>query len=137
MDFPGEDPFTETCPATTVPSGTGDVQVTLRWGGGVDLDLHVIDPAGSEINYSTRTSPSGGQLDTDAQSGCVSCVENIFWPTGGAPTGEYQVFVVNFTGDPVTSETLDITVGGEVIDSQSGSVGGGSPQSPTTTFTVS
>lgn len=127
----------DTVPPDTTPLGTGDVQVTLRWGGGVDLDLHVIDPSGTEIDFSSRTSPSGGQLDTDAQSGCGTCVENIFWPTGGAPTGEYQVFVVNFTGDPVTRYTLDITVGGEVIDSQSGSVGGGSPQSPTTTFTVS
>ena len=124
-------------PETTAPLGTGDVQVTLQWGGGVDLDLHVIDPEGTEISFSSRTSPSGGQLDQDALSDCSGCVENIFWPPGGAPSGEYQVFVVNFTGDPVTSYQLDIRVGGEVIDSQSGSVGGGSPQSPTTTFTVS
>ena len=127
----------DTVPPDTTPLGTGDVQVTLRWGGGVDLDLHVIDPSGTEISYSSPTSPSGGQLDTDAQSDCSACVENVFWPTGGAPTGEYQVFVVNFTGDPVTSYTLDIVVGGDVIDSQDGSVGGGSPQSSTTTFTVS
>ena len=124
-------------PETTAPLGTGDVQVTLQWGGGVDLDLHVIDPEGTEISFSSRTSPSGGQLDQDALSDCSGCVENIFWPPGGAPSGEYQVFVVNFTGDPVTSYQLDIRVGGDVIDSQSGSVGGGSPQSPTTTFTVS
>ena len=130
-------PATTVPPGTTVPLGTGDVQVTLRWGGGVDLDLHVIDPAGSEINYSTPTSPSGGQLDTDAQSGCSPCVENVFWPTGGAPTGEYQVYVVNFTGDPASDFTIDIIVGGEQIDRVSGGVGGGSPQSPTTTFTVS
>ncbi len=127
----------DTVPPDTAPLGTGDVQVTLRWGGGVDLDLHVIDPAGEEINYSSRTSTSGGQLDQDDQSGCTGCVENIFWPSGGAPSGEYQVFVVNFSGDPVTSYTLEIIVGGQVIDSQSASVGGGSPQSPTTTFTVS
>ncbi len=124
-------------PETTAPLGTGDVQVTLQWAGGVDLDLHVIDPEGTEISFSSRTSPSGGQLDQDALSDCSGCVENIFWPPGGAPSGEYQVFVVNFTGDPVTSYQLDIRVGGDVIDSQSGSVGGGSPQSPTTTFTVS
>ena len=124
-------------PETTAPLGTGDVQVTLQWAGGVDLDLHVIDPEGSEISFSSRSSPSGGQLDQDALSDCSGCVENIFWPPGGAPSGEYQVFVVNFTGDPVTSYQLDIRVGGDVIDSQSGSVGGGSPQSPTTTFTVS
>ena len=130
-------PETTVPPETTAPLGTGDVQVTLRWGGGVDLDLHVIDPSGTEISYSSPTSPSGGQLDTDAQSSCSDCVENVFWPTDGAPLGDYQVFVVNFTGDPVTDYTLEIRVGGEVIDSQSSSVGGGAPQSPTTTFTVS
>jgi hypothetical protein len=124
-------------PETTAPLGTGDVQVTLQWGGGVDLDVHVIDPNGDEIYYASRTSPSGGQLDQDALSDCSGCVENIFWPSGGAPPGEYQVFVVNFTGDPVTSYSLDIRVGGEIIASPGGSVGGGSPQSETTTFTVS
>ena len=124
-------------PETTAPLGTGDVQVTLTWGGGVDLDLHVIDPSGTEINYSSPSSPSGGTLDTDAQSGCTSCVENIFWPTGGAPPGEYQVFVVNFSGSPSSSYTLDIRVGGEVIDSSSGTVGDGSPESETISFTVS
>lgn len=122
-------------PDTTGPLGTGDVQITLSWGGGVDLDLHVVGPDGEEIYYSSRTSSSGGQLDQDATSGCSNCVENVFWPTGGAPPGEYQVWVVNFTGSPDTAYTLDIRVGGEIIDSQNGSVG--STQTPTTTFTVS
>jgi hypothetical protein len=129
-----EAPGTTLPPSTTAPLGTGDVQVTLQWAGGVDLDLHVIDPAGDEINYSSRTSPSGGQLDQDAQSECSGCVENIFWPSGGAPPGEYQVFVVNFSGAPDTSYSLDIRVGGEIIASPDGSVG--ATQSETTTFTV-
>ncbi|HYF47348.1 MAG TPA: DUF6777 domain-containing protein, partial [Acidimicrobiales bacterium] len=121
-------------PETTAPLGTGDVQVTLQWAGGVDLDLHVIGPDGAEINYGSRTSPSGGMLDQDAQSGCSACVENVFWPTGGAPPGEYQVWVVNFTGSPETSYSLDIRVGGEIIASPGGTVG--ATQSETTTFTV-
>ena len=40
------------------------------------------------------------------------------------------------SGDPVTSYTLDILVGDEDVGAPDGSVGGGSPQSPTTTFTV-
>jgi Domain of unknown function (DUF6777) len=130
-------PTTTLPPSTTAPLGTGDVQVTLEWAGGIDLDLHVIDPSGAEINYAARTSPSGGQLDQDAQGACGPCVENIFWPTAGAPTGEYQVFVVNFAGNPVTDYTVDIRVGGSVIDTLSGSVGGATPTSPTSTFTVS
>jgi hypothetical protein len=80
--------------------GTGDVQVTLRWDAPVDLDLHVIDPAGEEIYYGNRTSASGGNLDVDANGGCSSMmtnpVENVFWPTGGAPSGKYQVSVVYY-----------------------------------------
>ena len=81
--------------------GTGDVQITLRWDAPVDLDLHVIDPSGEEIWYGNRTSISGGNLDVDANAGCNSMmtnpVENVFWPYGGAPGGQYQVSVVYFT----------------------------------------
>lgn len=80
--------------------GTGDVQVTLRWDAPVDLDLHVIDPASDEIWYRNSSSPSGGVLDVDANSDCVTMtakpVENVFWPYGGAPSGGYQVLVVYY-----------------------------------------
>jgi hypothetical protein len=119
-------PDTTLPPATTVPLGTGDVQVTLAWSTGEDLDLHVIDPAGDEISYSTPTSPSGGQLDHDDQAGCGNTgnhVENVFWPTGTAPTGQYQVFVQSYSGCGTGGNfTLDIKVGGEVIDSITASV---------------
>jgi Domain of unknown function (DUF6777) len=129
-------PATTLPPGTTVPLGTGDVQVTLRWAGGVDLDLHVIDPSGFEINFGATNAPSGGQLDVDARGDCSPCVENVFWPAGGAPSGEYQVFVVNYTGNPPTDYSLDILVGDEDVPAPEGTVGGGAPQSPTTTFTV-
>jgi hypothetical protein len=81
--------------------GTGDVQVTLRWDTPVDLDLHVTDPAGEEIWYDNKLSTSGGNLDVDANGGCntmiASPVENVFWPYGGAPSGQYQVSVVYFS----------------------------------------
>ena len=76
---------------------TGDVQVTLRWASGDDLDLIVVDPAGSIVDFSSPTSPSGGQLDVDANGFCqtqsFAPVENIFWPTGGAPEGDYLAYV--------------------------------------------
>ncbi len=81
--------------------GTGDVQVTLRWNTPVDLDLQVTDPSGEEIWYGHRYSNSGGNLDVDANSNCGSMVanpvENVFWPNGGAPVGQYQVSVVYFS----------------------------------------
>ena len=78
--------------------GTGDVQVTLRWETPVDLDLHVFDPSGEEIWFQNSHSASGGTLDVDANAGCENDaqVENIFWPTGGAPFGTYQVYVVYY-----------------------------------------
>lgn len=79
--------------------GTGDVRVTLVWRSTADIDLHVIDPNGEEIYYNHTTSASGGQLDVDDQ--CDEGIahggpENIFWPAGGAPRGEYQVLVVYY-----------------------------------------
>lgn len=71
--------------------GSGDVQATLSWTSGDDLDLHVIDPSGEEVYYSNPTSASGGQLEVDRIPGCSSDgsqhVENIFWPTGESPPG--------------------------------------------------
>ena len=82
--------------------GTGDVQVTLRWSGYNDLDLHVVDPLGEEIFYQHSASASGGLLDVDSNAGCErtvtdSPVENIYWPIGSAPRGEYTVSVVYFS----------------------------------------
>ncbi|MDX1440320.1 MAG: hypothetical protein R3284_10510, partial [Rubricoccaceae bacterium] len=78
--------------------GTGDVQVTLRWDTQADIDLHVTDPSGEEIFYGHTQSASGGQLDVDANAGCSNDpqVENIYWPTGGAPSGTYQLSVNYF-----------------------------------------
>jgi hypothetical protein len=102
------------------PLGTGDVQVTLRWDTPVDLDLHVIDPLGEEIYFNHSFSQSGGTLDVDANGGCDNDtpVENVFWPTGGAPFGRYQVFVVfyqdcGYTG--ANAYALTILVDGQTL----------------------
>ncbi len=106
-------------PTTGAPAagdlGTGDVQVTLRWSSSIDLDLQVVDPTGAEIDFSTRTSPSGGELDRDANYPCGTVseapVENVFWPTGGAPQGSYRVVVVYRTscGD-LGAQPFDLVV---------------------------
>jgi hypothetical protein len=117
--------------ALTVPPGltlgTGDVQVTLLWADGNDLDLHVIDPSGAEIYFSNPKSPTGGTLDHDDTAGCASTgthVENVFWPTGGAPPGRYRVFVKNYTSCGAPSRyALRATAKGQVAISSSGTVG--------------
>jgi len=113
--------------------GTGDIQVTLRWASAVDLDLQVVDPEGSEIDFGTRNSTSGGELDRDANYPCGSVsddpVENIFWPTGAAPPGSYRVVVTYRTscGDlgPQTFE-LVVRLGGRVVLREAGRIDPGS-----------
>lgn len=120
-------------PPTEQTLGTGDVQVTLRWVGRNDLDLHVIDPTGEEIYYSYPASQSGGDLDVDSNARCLEniteqSVENIFWPLGDAPVGGYEISVVYFEQcvDPGnTNFTVHVLVDGQVKDftGQVGSVG--------------
>ena len=108
--------------------GTGDVQVTLRWSSEADLDLHVFEPDGTEIYFGdpgpTRT---GGQLDVDSNIGCVDdgSVENIFWPEGEMPLGEYRIEVHGFTVDGCGGGdyTVVAKVEGEEILNETGNVG--------------
>jgi hypothetical protein len=107
--------------------GTGDVQVTLRWDNAADLDLHVVDPAGEEIWYGSSSSTSGGTLDVDANGDCSNDppVENVFWPTGGAPDGLYQVEVVYYGACDTAAAAnyeVSILVDGQVVDRRSGTL---------------
>jgi len=78
----------------------GDVQLSLSWHNYNDLDLHCVDPAGEEIFFGHRRSArTGGELDIDQNAGLpynMMPVENIYWPTGGAPPGLYRIFVVYY-----------------------------------------
>jgi len=103
--------------------GTGDVQATLTWDSANDLDLWVTDPAGETIYWDHLTSASDGRLDVDANANCreatTSPVENIFWPTGDAPSGSYTVFVYYYkqceTNAP-TSFHVRLLVDGQVSE---------------------
>ena len=119
-------------------TGTGDVQLTLEWESAADLDLAVIEPDGTETYFGDKgPSPSGGQLDVDSNIGCddddgvPGAVENIFWPTGDAPSGSYTVRVTGYTvgGTDCGSGdyTLTITIAGEERVEQ-GSVADGEVQ---------
>ena len=104
--------------------GSGDVQITLQWGSEADLDLHLFEPDGTEIWYeATGPTATGGSLDVDSNAQCEPgpAVENVFWPTGSAPEGDYTVVVYgyDFTKDDGSScgggdYVLTITVSGEV-----------------------
>ena len=82
-----------------VASGTGDVKVTLSFDRVHDLDLHVVEPNGDEIYYQQPATESGGRIDLDSGAHCQPSAansENIYWPPGGAPAGEYRVSVQNY-----------------------------------------
>ena len=106
--------------STTVTSvGTGDVQVTLSWDANADVDLHVVDPAGEEIYYAHRRSASGGELDLDSNAGCaIDGIrnENITWPVGQAPRGQYTVRVDYWSncGVQQTNYTVRVNSAGSV-----------------------
>lgn len=89
-------------------AGSGDVRISLMWNNMNDLDLHVIDPRGEEINYSDRRSASGGLLDIDMNASPpykVPAVENVYWPQQAAPPGVYQVYVNHFRTHGSANET--------------------------------
>jgi hypothetical protein len=107
--------------------GTGDVQITLRWTSSADLDLHVVEPEGTEISYSDPgPTPTGGQLDVDSNVGCEqeASVENVFWPEGDMPVGDYTVEIHGFSveGCGGGEYTLVAKVEGETVLDESGSV---------------
>ena len=77
--------------------GTGDMQISVSWTGASDVDLRVTDPAGELVYFDNPTSESGGTLDLDSNASCtIDGVnsENVVWPAGHAPHGDYHVTLV-------------------------------------------
>ena len=100
----------------SLPLGTGDLQVTLTWNTGseasnVDIDLHLREPGGAHVYYSTPTGPTA-TLDFD--NTIALGPENIFVAPGHFAAGTYQVYVVYYSADavpvPATTATIRITV---------------------------
>jgi uncharacterized protein YfaP (DUF2135 family) len=95
----------------------------MSWDAETDIDLHVLTPAGNEIQYFNRTADAG-ELDVDdcvgelcAQPGKVH-VENVFF-TEALARGTYEFWAVNFFGaleTTVTVESFGGTGGGSFRD---------------------
>jgi Ca-activated chloride channel family protein len=113
---------------------TGDVRVSLIWHNRNDLDLHVIAPSREEIFYGNNRSQCGGELDVDMNvSGeTTKPVENIYWPKGRAPQGQYRVYVRNYSyhGRAIreTDFTVEVLNRGE-LSQYTGTVKGEGPRS--------
>lgn len=121
----------------------GDVEVFLKWSTADDLDLHCMGPDGVIIYYQNKTSPSGGKLDVDMNVGGGTdgtlSIEHIYWPVGGAPDGEYKVWV-NLYSSHSSYGKSDYTVTVKVNDTEqsySGSIQGAGNTNEVCTFTVS
>ena len=78
----------------------GFMRCSLHWFNYDDLDLHVIEPNGSEINFVNRRGYSGGTLDVDMNAGSGKsrdAVENVVWTNPDMlDKGRYTVFVHNY-----------------------------------------
>jgi uncharacterized protein YfaP (DUF2135 family) len=70
------------------------VKITANWDSAADVDLHVIEPSGTEIYWGNMgPTASGGTLNVDANAGCVNTgisQEIVQW-MNAAPSGTYTV----------------------------------------------
>jgi hypothetical protein len=74
---------------------TGNPRVTLTWKGDDDLDLAVVTPNGTVIDFNTDFDHvTGGAFDTlYSQDGYGQHVESIFFPITGKPWGKYKITI--------------------------------------------
>ncbi len=98
--------------------GTGDLQVTLFWGGVPDLDLKVRSPDGCDISFRDRECGQG-VLDRDARSNCdvdaLTPPENILFNT--PVSGQYIITVDHYKScgnDGIIPFRVGLAMGGQV-----------------------
>jgi hypothetical protein len=97
--------------------GTGDISFRIYWTPRVnDVDLHVVDPQGHHIWYSRKNCPCKGCLDVDDQNS--GGPENIFWPRGEGPHGNYTFYAVYYKGTGVKQVTIEVRRGEEIVDTK-------------------
>lgn len=88
----------ESVDCTPIPS-TGDVQILLSWNNYNDLDLICTDPFNETAFFKNRKVSSGGQLQIDMNVEYPDSkipIENIYWESGKAPNGTYNVYVLYY-----------------------------------------
>lgn len=87
-----------------VNNAGSDMSVTLSWNNYNDLDLIVQEPNGNNIFFKKKRSGTQGQLNVDANASNNTRtdrpVENIKWPIGKAPLGQYKVIVMFYKRSP-------------------------------------
>jgi subtilisin family serine protease len=87
------------CGTSQNSPSSGDVQIILSWENINDLDLICIDPKNDTVWFQNKTIASGGQLEIDMNANEMkqeNPIESIFWPTGTAPIGTYQIHLLYY-----------------------------------------
>lgn len=101
--------------------GGGELQVTVAWGAGADLDLEVTEPGGETLGGETGSTASGGRLERTGEGRCEGPeverrLEVAQWPED-PPTGEYAIALRHVdpcdVEGPVTA-TVTVSVHGYV-----------------------
>lgn len=122
---------------------TGDVQILLSWSNLNDLDIACTDPQGETVWYKNKQVSSGGVLDIDMnahdETTRTDPIENIYWPTGQAPHGQYSVFLTyyakNDNADLQTPYIVKVKHG-ETIDTYEGTLTSVKQKVPICTFVI-
>jgi hypothetical protein len=100
--------------------GQGAMRISLAFTVDSDFDLHVMTPAGEEIFFGNSII-EGAELDVDqciSSCGSEAHAENVVFDS--APSGDYEVWVVNYDGRAAGS--FNIEVAGAVNRNFSGSL---------------
>jgi hypothetical protein len=125
VDAEGRFGAANTLPLTVsdLPQPDARLLIALEWDSATDLDLHAVDPSGAEIWSDAPTSPSGGVLDLDSNSGCVidgHDAENVRF--ADPPPGHYSVRVDTFSlcGQPAAAWQLAVTLDGASLGAAAG-----------------
>ncbi len=92
----------------------GVLRCSLSWFNKDDLDIHVIEPNGNRIFFSSPSSPSSGILDVDMNAGTRivrDAVENITWSNiDRMMEGTYRVVINQYQ----KRETIDVGFDAEI-----------------------
>ncbi len=80
------------------------LKVILYWDtDNTDLDLHVLEPDGTECYYGNRTTPLGGRLDVDVTTGYGP---EVYTLSDNASAGVYRFFIRFYGGEELTEATV-------------------------------
>lgn len=99
----------QTINVSRIVAGTGKLQVSVSWNQPNDLDLHLVEPNLTDINWDNDQSTNGGLLDVDSNAACyIDGInnENVTYSANAVvEKGKYMVRICLFKSCLVTATT--------------------------------